>query len=206
MSSEINSQVISPEDFDRWLLELSRIAQRADLPEEDDPLGRLTRQFAANNWAKCCDGLLKRTSRIRVTPEFSPAPMAFRFEIDCSYKRKRAGDGEIELVSAGTLRGEVIYRGDMFVSSDGPSVAVFIDRDLNFFHPNYCRRRGIVCLGDVRDFQSGPIPLDHLLENHIFPIVTYQNRRPSHALDPDAARYFALEPRAMEGLEVEPLY
>jgi hypothetical protein len=50
---------------------------------------------------------------------------------------------------------------------------------------------------------------DHhtLLENHVYPIVSYQNRQPTHPADIEAARYFALEPAAMQGLEpAPPLY
>jgi hypothetical protein len=37
--------------------------------------------------------------------------------------------------------------------------------------------------------------------------LSYQNRRPHHPADFEAARYFALDPDAMSGLEpVPPLY
>jgi hypothetical protein len=87
---------------------------------------------------------------------------------------------------------------------DLPAVAVLVERRLGFLHPNYSRRYGILCCGEL---PGGPIPLDLLFENYIYGIITYQNRRPTDPADVEAARYFALEPDAMEGLEnVEPLY
>jgi hypothetical protein len=170
------------------------------------PLDKLTREFAANNWAACADGLLQRTDRIRVWPEPSPAPLSFEFEIDTPYKRKLTPRAPVELV-AGPVRGRILYRRDMFENPDGPLIAVQIDRRLGYFHPNYDRDRGFLCLGDQRNLPPGPQALDLLLENHIFPIVSYQNRSPIHPLDFEAARYFAFQPTAMDGLEpVVPLY
>lgn len=175
-------------------------------PEDDDPLYQLALEFFANNWAECREGLLSRTSRIRVWPEFSAAPRAFRFEIDCPYKRKRSPDSPVEWMP-GPVSGEIIYRRDLFSSTEGPSLLVLIDRDLAYFHPNYSRSRGFLCIGDETNMPPGPLPLGRFLENHIFPIVSYQNRRPTHPADAEAARYFALDPTAMVGLEpVEPLY
>jgi hypothetical protein len=136
----------------------------------------------------------------------SPAPRAFRFEFDCSYKRKLGDDSPVELMP-GPVCGEVIYRGDMLLNPDGPCVVVLIDRHLGYFHPNYSRRQGFLCLGDLSNLPPGPIPLEPLLENHVYPIVSYQNRRPAHPADIEAARYFATEPTAMQGLQpVSPLY
>jgi hypothetical protein len=204
-NAAVDSEPAGAADLERLLQAALAFARRDDVPEEDDPLGRLSREFFANNWAECCDGLLQRTGRIRVWPEPSPAPRAFRFEIDCAYKAK-VGDEPVEL-RPGPVRGQVMYRGDMFTNPDGPCVAVFLDRDQCYFHPNFNRERGILCLGDLNNLPPGPVPLERLLENHVFPIVSYQNRRPVHAADAEAARYFALEPSAMDGLEsVEPLY
>ncbi len=199
-----NSQL--PVDLQRMMQMLLASVERGDMPDEDEPLGRLTREFFANNWAECRDGLLTKTKRIRVSPQIAPAPRAFRFEIDCPYKRKLDADTRVELMP-GPVRGEVIYRGDLFQDPDGPCLAVLIDKDLAYFHPNYSRERGYLCIGELGDLPPGPLPLDRLLENHLFPIISYQNRRPSHPADIEAARYFALEPTAMEGLEpVVPLY
>jgi hypothetical protein len=176
------------------------------MAEEDDPLDCIRNEFFANSWKECCDGLLAKTSRLRVWPEVSPAPRVFEFEIDTPYKRKRQEDSSVELMP-GPVRGRVIYRGDMFVNPEGPCVVVLIDRTLGYFHPNYSRRNGFLCLGDLSNLPPGPIPLEPLLENHIYPIVSYQNRRPMHPADVEAARYFALDPSAMQGLEpVPPLY
>ncbi|MFO0819490.1 MAG: hypothetical protein U1A77_16195 [Pirellulales bacterium] len=173
---------------------------------DDDPLNQLALEFFANNWVECLEGLLTRTTRIRVWPEFSPAPRAFRFEIDCPYKRKLGPESPVEWMP-GPVKGEVIYRRDLFSASEGPTILVLIDRDLAFFHPNYSRARGFLCIGEESQLPPGPIPLGRFLENHIYPIVTYQNRRPTHPADAEAARYFALEPTAMVGLEpVAPLY
>lgn len=185
---------------------LSNAVGRDDMPEEDTPLGKLTREFFANNWRICCDGLLQRTTKIRVEPEPHPAPRMFRFQIATRYKRKVDSYSVVELMP-GPVRGRILYRGDMFENPEPPTVAVLLDRDQAYFHPNYARRQGVLCLGDEQNLPPGPLPLDVLLENHIYPILTYQNRRPAHPADIEAARYFALDPGAMVGLEpVDPLY
>lgn len=195
-----------PLDLERMMRTVMARVRRGAMPSEDDPIGRLTLELFASNWAECRDGLLTKTDRIRVVPEMSPAPRAFRFEIDCPYKRKLDADSPVELMP-GPVLGEIIYRADLFQDPDGPCLAVFIDRELGYLHPNYSRERGYLCIGELSDLPPGPIPLDRLLENHLFPIVSYQNRRPTHPADVEAARYFALEPTAMEGLEpVVPLY
>ena len=61
-------------------------------------------------------------------------------------------------------------------------------------------------LGDTSTLAE-PAVVDNLIENHLYPIITYQNRRPSHPLDQEAARFFAIDPTAMDGLEpAAPLY
>jgi hypothetical protein len=195
-----------PLDLESMMRAVRARVERDAKPSEDDPIGRLTREMFASNWAECRDGLLAKTTRIRITPELSPAPRAFRFEIDCPYKRKLGGDAPVQWMP-GPVLGEIIYRADLFQDPDGPCLAVFIDRELGYFHPNHSRERGYLCIGELNDLPPGPIPLDLLLENHLFPIISYQNRRPSHPADLEAARYFALDPTAMEGLEpVVPLY
>jgi hypothetical protein len=192
------------DDFWRRLLNVALAS--SDLPEEDTPLTRLAREFFKNNWELCRDGLLQRTTTIRVQPELGPAPRAFRFEIDCPYKRKLDLSSPVELMP-GPIRGRILYRGDMFENPEPPTIAVLLDRDQGYFHPNFSRNQGILCIGDEQSLPPGPLPLDVLLENQIFPIVTYQNRRPSDPLDREAAHYFAMDPTAMEGLEpVTPLY
>ena len=194
------------QEFERMLHLHLQLAGGHDGVDDDDPLTRLALEFFANNWAECRDGLLMCTQRIRVWPEFSPAPRAFRFEIDCPYKRKLGPDAPVELMP-GPVRGEVIYRRDLLCHDEGPSLVVLIDRDLAYFHPNYSRAQGFLCIGDEKNLPPGPMPLGRFLENHVFPIVSYQNRRTTHPADIEAARYFALEPSAMSGLEpVEPLY
>lgn len=166
----------------------------------DEPLAWVAAEFFRNNYLECRETLLQKTRRIRLLPETSPYPQRFRFEIDTAYKRKLSDETPVELAD-GPLTGEVIYRGDMFLNPQGPCLVVMIDRELGFFHPNYSRRFGYLCIGDAREFPPGPIPLAALLENQIYPIVTYQNRRPSSPADLEAARYFALDPTAMDGLE-----
>lgn len=194
-------------DMESLLRAMLQQAAHPDLPEEDDPLSRLTCEFFSTNWLDCRDGLLTKTKRLRVWPEFSPAPRAFRFEIDAPYKRKLSADAPVELMP-GPICGEVLYRGDLFLNpQEGPCVAVLIERELGYFHPNYSRRHGYLCLGDLSNLPPGPIPLEPLLENHVYPIISYQNRRSAQPADVEAARYFALNPTAMEGLEPAlPLY
>ncbi len=178
-----------------------------DLSDDDDsPLAVIAREFFANNWADCCDGLLKRTPTLRVYPEWSAAPRAFRFELDRPFKRKRGSDSPVELCD-GPICGLIHYRADLFVNRTLPYIAVQIDPEQAFLHPNCSRPRGsLVCLGELPD-NLFPYPLDLLLETRLYPILTYQDRRPSHPFDLEAARYFALHPEAMEGLEpVAPLY
>jgi hypothetical protein len=194
-------------DLGELLEILSRIAIHEPpelLPEDETPLGRATREFFHNNWVNARDGLLARTKRLRVRPLEPFAPRSFRFELDCPYKRKLSPAAAVELVD-GTLRGTITYRPDVFVAPMyEPSVAVLLDRSLGYFHSNFSRRHGILCLGDLPG--GGAMGLDGLLL-HIYMILTYQNLSPWHAADEEAAQYFALDPEAMAGLEdVQPLY
>jgi hypothetical protein len=193
-----------PDEIRHLLDRFALMARLGDcLPAEENPIGMLTREFFANNWTNCRAGLLKKTARIRVWPEPSPFPRIFKFEIDCPFKRKTGSDGPIELLP-GPVRGTAYYRPDILTASEIPPVAVALDVEQAFFHPNYSRRKGFLCLGEL---PRVALPLDVLLENIVYPIVTYQNRRPNHAFDREAAAYFALVPEAMTGLEpVEPLY
>ena len=184
---------------------LAMVDDTGDLPDPKSPLGEQSRQFFTNSWETCRDGLLRKTTRIRVLPEPRPIPRIFQFEMDLPYKRKLGVDTPVELV-AGPIGGRVIYRPDLLANLHEPGVAVRLDPSMGLFHPNYSRELGLVCLGDTTEFQ-GPIPLDVLLANHLYPVLSYQNRQPHDPADIEAARYFALDPDAMTGLEpVAPLY
>lgn len=190
-------------NIEELLAQLERLVTMHDgLPDEDTPAGRLMRDFLANNWTSCRDGLLKKTDRIRVHPEPSPHPSRFEFEIDLPYKSRPEHDGPVQLMPP-PVRGRIMYRPDLFANADLPPVAVQLDPSLRYLHPNVSRQ-SYVCLGEL---PHEPFPLDALLENHLFPILSYQNRRPAHPANIDAARYFATDPEAMSGLEsVAPLY
>ena len=179
------------------------MALEDELPDESTPIGRATREFFANNWERARDGLLARTTKLRVEPQPSPAPRIFHFELDCTFKRKRAPDALVELAE-GPLCGTIRYRPDLYTAPAGePSLMVFIDPAQQLFHPNYSRRHGVLCTGDL---PPGPFPLEDLLE-HLYGILTYQNRSTADPADLEAAQYFAHDPDAMNGLEaVEPLY
>ena len=173
------------------------------LPDRDTPIGALTHDFFTNNWANA-QALLARSKCLRVFREPSPAPHVFGFEFDRPYKRKRSELG-IVVLAPGPIRGFLCYATDPFTADPAlPAAVVFIESDGGFFHPNYSHRMGgVLCLGNL---PAGPQPLDFLLE-HIYRIVTYQNRSTSSALDSEAARYFAEDPHALDGLvPVEPLY
>lgn len=202
----MTSQRAAAPDIAALLEQLARLAGLTDdLPDPATPLGQMTREFLTNTWADCRDGLLARTQRIRVLPEPKPVPRMFHFEIDLPYKRKLRPDAQVEL-APGPIRGMVIYRPDLLANLHEPGVAVRLDPSMALLHPNYSRALGLVCLGDTTEFQ-GPIPLDVLLANHLYPLLSYQNRRPHHPADLEAAHYFALDPEAMTGLEpVPPLY
>ena len=167
------------------------------------PLGELERDFFVHSW--CCGrGLRDRSERLRLEPMMpGPAPTAFSFEIDCLYKRRAAIDEPVELVDS-TLSGRILYRPDPFDGDpDTPVTLVLIDPRHGLWHPNYSRRHGLLCVGNL---PPGPTPLDDLLQ-HVYSIVTYQNRSTRDPADPDAAVWFATEPDALVGLEhVEPLF
>lgn len=173
---------------------------------DDSPLALVTAEFFANNWADACDGILQKTRLLRMYPEWAAAPRAFRFELDRPYKRKTGPAAPVELCP-GPIHGMIRYRADLFASPGLPYIAVQIDPTLSFFHPNCSRQRGsLVCLGELPESMF-PYPLDLLIETRLYPILTYQDRRPSHPFDLEAAQWFALNPEAMEGLEpVPPLY
>jgi len=192
-------QLIEPQEFERfveWLHNLQQVT----------PLDELAREFFTNNWQMCVGGLLARNSRIRVIPNSLPAPTSFEFAIDTPFRQKLSPTAPIVL-APGPVRGQIHYRRDMFENPDGPTIAVTLDRRQGYFSPHYNRQKNFLCIGDERNLPPGPLPLDQLLECHIFPVISYQNRRPSHSADLEASRYFALDPQAMDGLEpVEPLY
>lgn len=188
------------------LMAVVRQAEAGSSTADDSPLAMIAAEFFCNNWADACDGLLQKTRLLRVYPEWAAAPRAFRFELDRPYKRKRGPEAPVELCP-GPILGLIRYRADLFANPNLPYIAVQIDPTLAFFHPNCSRQRGcLVCLGDLPETLF-PYPLDLLIETRLYPILTYQDRRPSHPFDLEAARYFALQPEAMEGLEpVAPLY
>jgi hypothetical protein len=194
------------DDLQELLDRLARMASlHDDLPDPNTPLGMLTREFLINTYENCLAGLLSKTKRIRVIPEPAPIPRIFHFEMDLPYKRKLGPDAPVELMP-GPIRGAIIYRPDMFANLHEPSVAVRLDPSMGYFHSNYSRRHNLVCLGDTTEFR-GPIDLELLLENHLYPILSYQNRRPHHTADVEASQYFAFHEDAMHGLEpVPPLY
>ncbi len=189
--------------LEQLLGQLTSLLQTTDdLPPANTPVGQHTREFLCNTWETCRSGLLGKTERLRVIPEGAP-PRMFHFELDLPYRQRFLHSQETRLMP-GPIRGMVIYRPDLMSNLHLPSVAVRLDPSMGYFHPNFSRAHGIVCLGDL---PPGPFPLDGLLEHHLFPILSYQNRRPVHAADEEAARYFATALDAMEGLEpVEPLY
>jgi hypothetical protein len=171
-------------------------------PPDDTPLGRLTRDLFANNWHNAQQGILSLTRRVRVVPEPSPWPCQFRFRIDRPYKRNASAESPVEL-HPGPIRGTIIYRTDLLVADGEPGIAVALDLDQAFFHPNVSRRHGLVCLGDLPD---GPFELNDLIP-HLYSILSYENRTPTHPLNVEASVYFTCHRDALEGLlPVEPLY
>ena len=171
------------------------------LPDPSTGEGRATRDFFANNWEKAREGLLSRTQRVRVRPLPGAGPRSFSFEFDRPYKCKRP-EGMVELVP-GPVSGTIRYRPNVLTPDPGSrSVVVFIDSD-RFYHPNYSRSHGVLCIGD---FPPGPFPLEALIE-HLYGIVSYQNMDSTNPADWEAVRYFGTDPDALEGLtDVEPLY
>ncbi len=193
-----------PSEAVQQLMRQARVA--SGLPDEQTPLGQLSRQFFVANWETSRANLFSKTSILRVRPEAGPVPMTFRFEIDRPFKRKPLSDGPVQL-DPGPICGAIYYRPNLFIEPDRAHVAVQIDPRLNYLHPNCSRRQAsMVCLGELPQTPF-PLPLDMLFENYIYPILTYQNMTPSDALDREAALYFAFDPDAKEGLEpVPPLY
>ncbi len=167
------------------------------------PLGELEREFFISSWQRgkaFCD----RSDRLRITPLMpGAAPTAFAFEVDCRYKRRASPESPVELVD-GTLHGQLIYRPDPYDGdADTTVILILIDQGQGLWHPNYSRRHGLLCSGDL---PAAPIPLDDLLL-HIYSILTYQNVSTRDPADRAAAHWFATEPDARVGLEqVEPLF
>ena len=163
--------------------------------------GRATRDFFANNWEEAREGLLSRTQRIQVLPLPGAGPRSFTYEIDRPFKRKWP-QGMVE-VAPGPVRGTIRYRPNVLTPDPGSrSVVVFVDSE-GFFHPNYSRTHGVLCIGDI---PAGPFPLEALLE-HLYSIVSYLNMDSSNPADEEAVRYFGTDPDALEGLtDVQPLF
>lgn len=167
------------------------------------PLGELETAFFTASWERG-RAMVARSDRLRIESlTAGPAPTTFSFEFDCRYKRRLAMDQPVELV-AGTLSGRVIYRPDPYDGDpDTPVALVLINRRHGFWHPNYSRTHGILCVGDL---PPEPIPLDDLLQ-HVYTIISYQNRSTRDPADAVVAAWFATEPDALVGLEhVEPLF
>ena len=171
------------------------------LPDPSTGEGQATRDFFANNWEEARTGLLSRTQRVEVRPLHGSGPRSFSFEFDRPYKRKRP-DGMVEL-APGPVSGTIRYRPDVLTPDPGSrSVIVFVDSE-GFYHPNYSRVAGVLCLGDIA---PGPFSLEALVE-HLYSIVSYQNMDSTNPADKEAVRYFGTDPDALEGLtDVQPLY
>ena len=171
-------------------------------PDPSSSEGRAAWDFFENNWRQARDGLLSRTERIRVRPLPTRAPpTAFSFEVDRPYKRKRA-DGMVVL-EPGPVCGTIFYRTDVLTAPrNSPPACVFLSSK-GFYHPNFSRSLGVLCLGPL---PGGPFPLDALLL-HLYAIVSYQHLGTNDPLDADALRYFSREPDAFEGIaDVPRLY
>ena len=171
------------------------------LPDPSTAEGRATREFFANNWEEAREGLLSRTQRVRVWPLPGAGPRSFSYEFDRPYKCKLP-DGTVEL-APGPVSGTIRYRPNVLAPDPGSrSVVVFVDSD-RFYHPNFSRSHRVLCIGDI---PPGPFPLEALIE-HLYGIVSYQNRDSTNPADWEAVRYFGTDPDALEGLtDVEPLY
>jgi hypothetical protein len=180
---------------------ISSLSLDGGLPDPSTAEGRNVREFFKNNWEMARDGLLERTTRIRVRPLPPEGPRSFSFEMDLPYKRKHA-NGMVEL-EPGPIRGKIDYLPDVMAPEpDTRSIIVFVN-SAGYYHPNYSRAHSVLCVGDI---PPGPFPLDALLE-HIWQILSYQNYRSDSPLDDEAVRYFATDPSAFEGLtEVPRLY
>lgn len=169
-----------------------------ELPPESDPVGAAVREFFKNNWQRAREGLLSKTDLIRVEPQPPEGPRSFSFEMDLPYKRKLAS-GEVVL-EAGPIRGALGYHVSVLGPPlDSRSIVAFI-MSAGFFHPNFSRAQRVLCLGDL---PRRPFQLDRLLE-HLWGILSYQNLGLTDLLDVDAARYFATDPHAYEGIDAPP--
>ena len=182
----------------RTLLELSGLGamDRA----ASTPAGSAAREFFLNGWLEAEEGLLARSSIVRVTPRGLPAPTAFELEFDVPYKRQRP-DGEVEL-APGPLRGALFYRSDPFDPEiAGTQVQVLLE-DHSLLHPNFSRRYGALCLGALPPALS----LEPLLEL-LYAIVSYQELSVDDPADAGAAAWFRASPDAFNGLDHPlPLY
>lgn len=176
---------------------LVALAGDGDEPAEGDDLRA---EYFENNWCEARDGLLARTSKIRVEPQAGRAPTRFRFELDRPFKRK-CPDGAVEL-APGPVRGLICYHPDPFASVPGQAaVLVLIDPAAGLYHPNHSRASGILCLGELH----GTPALAPLLE-HVWGILSYDNLTVSHPADVEASAFFSA-PEARDGLPpAEPLY
>ncbi len=184
------------------LEELHNLAGLDDgLPDPATPEGQATRAFFAHNWEEAREGLLSRTRQVRVRPLPGAGPRSFAFEFDRPYKCKRP-EGMVEL-APGPVTGTILYRPNILTPEPGSrSVVVFLDSP-RFYHPNFSRTHGVLCMGDI---PPGPFPLEALIE-HVYSIVSYQNMDLTDPADREAVRYFGTDPDALEGLtDVEPLY
>ena len=171
------------------------------LPDERTELGRRTRDWLERNWADAREGLLAKSTRLRVSPPTSASPNTFRFTLERGYKRRNA-DGTIGL-APGPITGLIKFRPDLLTApEDETRVLVLVDPSVGLLHPQHDPRSGLLCCGDL----YGMVSLEAALV-HVFTILTYQNCNVTSALDVEAARYFATDPGARAGLEpVEPLW
>jgi hypothetical protein len=198
-----SESTLSDRDLIEQMLAALLLAEEGPRPLDDTPIGRCVAEFFTNNWVQAREGLLAKTKKIEVEPQPSAAPRVFRFIIHAPYKRKNSSHAPVTL-DPGPIQGTIYYRRDLFCpSDDGPPVAVVL-HDRGMVHPNYSRRHGLLCVGDLP--AGAPISLEDLLA-HVYRIATYQNLRITHPADMEAAEYFATDPEAMRGLEhVDPLY
>lgn len=203
MTTESPQGILPSDELMQNLAQVVRNAEGSIAPPEDDsPLARMTAEFHANSYATYLAGPLARSERIDVVPATLPSPTRFSFSVGVRFKRK-LGEGHPVELDPGPVRGRIFYRPNLLFPEPGPAIAVAIENP-GFFHPNFSRRHGLLCLGSL---PGGPYPLDQLIEHHLYPILSYQVRNPSDPADPEAARYFALDPEAMHGLQpVPPLY
>ena len=171
------------------------------LPDPSTLEGRATRDFFVNNWREAREGLLSHTDIVRARPLGAGVPRSFSFEIHRPFKRKLP-QGMVEL-APGPVTGTIRYHPNVLRPDPGArSVVVFVNSE-GFYHPNFSRSHGVLCIGEV---PPGPFPLKALLE-HVYSIVSYQNVDSTNPLDHEAVRYFGTEPDALDGLtDVHPLY